>query len=123
MEYVRALAIGGRLFPCRNVNLFRGGHLRDEWWRIVARRHGTFAAKTAFNVTAAVLDRFFTSGDPESRLERDPPLVDGSAIFLTLSKSMKRTEDGTGRYLTNIVESSRIRLSRRFDCSLQRLIA
>lgn len=83
-----------------NVNLFRGGHLRDEWWRIVVRRHGTFAAKTAFNVAAAVLDRFFTSADPEFRRrsrERDPPLflLPGSAIFLTLSKSMKRTEDGT----------------------------
>lgn len=82
-----------------NVNLFRGGHRRDERWRTVVRRHGTFAAKSAFNAAAAVLDRLFTSANPEfrrrSRKRTPPPFpVDGSAIFLTLSNSMKRTRGG-----------------------------
>lgn len=73
-----------------NVNLFRGGHLRDEWWRIAVRRHGTFAAKTAFNVAAAVLDRFFTSGDPESR--RRSEILPCSLVPRYFSPSQSRNE-------------------------------
>lgn len=88
-----------------NVNLFRGGHRRDERWRTVVRRHGTFAAKSAFNAAAAVLDRLFTSANPEFRrrsrerelLRRSPSMV---PRYFSPSQTRWNEPKEDGRYST-----------------------
>ena len=86
----KGLAIGEHLFPRSNVNLFRGGHVRDEWWRTV-RRHGTFAAKSAFNV-AAVFGRLslpvILNFSAASRHEKGAFPADSRAIYF--SPGLKR---------------------------------